>query len=96
MMSELGDIAVRLAGATLGGAVSLAYLPPKTRREFWARAFVSITFGTITSPVAEFHFHDRLPPGWQGLIFAAAACAFGTWWILGAAVRATEAYRARR
>lgn len=95
-MIEIGDTAVRLAGAVLGGAVSLAYLPPKSRREFWARMFVSISAGTISSPVAELHFHDRLPPGWQGLIFAAAACAFATWWILGAVVRATEAYRSRQ
>ena len=84
--------AAKGTGATIGSAISLAYLLPKGRREAAIRFMVGLTTGLVFgSPVglwiaARLDLAGQLPDVELALVGSAAA-SLGAWWALGALKR---------
>lgn len=81
-------IGARLGGAFAGTIISLAVIPPKTRREARDRS-ISALFGGLAFPVLV-RMKLGLQTDFEGLIASGAAAAFLTWWVAGAVVRLVE------
>lgn len=80
---------VKLAGASIGSSISIAYLLPRTRREAALRLLTGMAVGmTFGAPVGlkiaqELHLEGELGD-LQVVLMGAAAASLASWWALGA------------
>lgn len=87
--------AAKGTGATVGSAISLAYLLPKGPREAFVRFFIGLTTGLVFGSTMGLWIADkldlsgRLPEAELALIGSATA-SLTAWWALGALKRFAE------
>ena len=87
--------AAKGAGATVGSAISLAYLLPRGPREAFVRFFIGLTTGLVFGSTMGLWLSDklalsgRLPESELALIGSAVA-SLSAWWALGALKRFAE------
>ena len=80
------------AGATLGSAISLAYLLPRGRREALVRFLIGLTTGLVFGSTAGLWLSDRLDlagrlPDAELALIGSAVASLSAWWALGALKR---------
>ena len=84
--------AAKGTGATLGSAISLAYLLPKGPREALVRFMIGLTTGLVFGTTAGLWIAARLDlagqlPETELALVGSAAASLGAWWALGALKR---------
>lgn len=94
-------LAAKGAGAIAGSAISLAYLLPRGRREAALRFTVGLVSGLVFGGAAGVKIGHALGIAGElgaaeAALTGAAAVSLTAWWLVGAAVRAIEAYPAVR
>ena len=87
--------AAKGTGATIGSAISLAYLLPRGRREAAIRFMVGLTTGLVFGSPAGLWIAARLDltgqlPETELALVGSAAASLGAWWALGALQRFME------
>ena len=87
--------AAKGAGATLGSAISVAYLLPKGPREALIRFLVGMTTGLVFGSTAGLWIAARLGlagqlPDTEMALIGSAAASLSAWWALGALKRFSE------
>lgn len=80
---------VKLAGASIGSSISIAYLLPRSRREAGMRLATGVAVGmTFGGPVGLKLVHELGLDGELGdlqvALMGAAAASLASWWALGA------------
>jgi hypothetical protein len=86
---------VKLAGAVVGSAVSLAYLLPRGRREAAIRFAVGVACGLVFGGTAglkiaaELGIAERIGNG-ELVLMGSAAASLCAWWALGVVVRTLQ------
>jgi hypothetical protein len=91
VVNEFSEMA-RIAGSIAGTIVSLAFIPPKTRVEFFGRtaasSIVGYIFGIYALPsmAAAGVLPDR-----NGVLAATCLTAFLAWWLLGYVIKIARA-----
>ena len=90
-MEDIASAAVLIVGAVLGSILALAFLPPKTMRDFLTRSTFSLIFGFVFAEPVRVWL--KWEPEMSMLVAAASLTALASWWVWGAAVRLIGAYK---
>lgn len=90
-MEYFASAVAKAVGAVLGSVLALAFLPPKTIKDFLYRSLFSLIFGFVFSEPT------RVWLKWEPTVSMAVAsstlAALASWWLWGAAVRIIGAYK---
>lgn len=82
---------LKFIGAAAGSTLALVFVPPRTRLGFARRATASLIGGVMFAPyVREW---GKFADNWEGMIAAACAAAFMSWWAMGAVIRVLKAWQ---
>lgn len=87
----LGIIIYKAAGSALGAILALVFIIPKTRAEGLRRLVISLICGVVFEHVVRGYFAWSADP--ENVIAAASSAAFVSWWIMGAVVTFSKAWR---
>lgn len=81
---------LKLIGAACGAALSLVYLQPATKEEFYRRLIGALVVGVLFSPyIGDWAGFDR---NWEGVMAAACFSGFVSWSAMGAVTKIIEAW----
>lgn len=84
---------LKFIGASAGAVLALVFVPPRTLQGFFRRGAAALISGPIFAPYVQ--TWAGFSNDTDGLISAACLTAFGSWWLMGSAVRLINGWKSK-
>jgi len=84
---------LKVIGAAAGAVLALVFVPPRTLQGFFRRGAAALISGPIFAPFVQ--AWAGFSNDADGLISAACLTAFGSWWLMGTAVRIIRGWQSK-
>ena len=88
MTPEIVEIGIKISGALVGAAISLLFVPPRSRWGFARRFTAAMLFGPTFGPYVQEKFGFG-----EGAFAASCLASIVSWSLLGVLKRAADAWR---